>query len=107
MKAKPFFDITNTTVGILKNKELCKTFAKEQSLEDFYLNRVLEEIHNVAKLEKQVNDLTELLEELNEKVDRQSRPIEQRVLDLENQMKRVHNAIRKDRRVTDMWRPLK
>lgn len=107
MKFKPFFDTTNATVTILKNKELCKTFAKEQSLEDFYLNRALEEIHNVAKLEKQVNDLTELLEKLNEKVDQQSRPIEQRVADLEDQMKSVHNAIREDRRVTDMWRPMK
>lgn len=107
MKSKPFFDTINATVTLLKNKELCKTFAKEQSLEDFYLNRVLEEIHNSSKLEKQIYDITEKLEELQEKVDQQSRPIEQRVADLEDQMKSVHNAVRKNTQVTDMWRPMK
>ena len=98
---------SKASIDLLKNKELCKTFAKGQSLEDFYLNRALEEIHNNSKLEKQVYDMRERLEELEEKLEQQSKPIEQRVADLESQMKSVHNAVRENRRVTDMWRPMK
>ena len=98
---------SKASIELLKNKELCKTFAKGQPLEDFYLNRALEEIHNNSKLEKQVSSLKEELCDLREKFKQHSKPLEQRVAELEQDIQQIRNSLRQTKRITDMWEPMK
>lgn len=104
---KPKNDFFDTTISLLKNKELAKTFAKEKPLEDYYLDRAIEEIKNVSKLENQVSELKEEVEELKEKLEQASKPLEQRVAELEEEVKQLQNGLRATRRITNMWEPMK
>lgn len=103
---KPNFDSTEATVVLLQNKELCKAFAKDQSLEDFYLKRAVDELRNGKKLQHDVEKLSAEVGELKEKLEQESKPIEQRVRDLEQRMERVCNSLSDQRKVTDMFRPI-
>lgn len=105
MKSK--LTLEDATITLLKNKELCKTFAKEQSLEDYYLDRALEEVENVSKLENKVSELKEQVEELKEKLEQASKPLEQRVAELEEDVKQLQNGLRATRRITNIWEPMK
>lgn len=106
MRAKPFFDTDAATVELLKNKQFCKAVAKEQSLEDYYLDRAVEELKKVSKLQETAHQTKEQLEELKEKVKQLSKPLEQRVAELEEDIKQIRNSLRQTKRITDMWTPL-
>lgn len=105
MRVKQTFD--DATIALLRNKQFCKAVAKEQSLEDYYLERAAAEIKNASELQEQVNELKEEVERLKEEVKQKSKPLEQRVEELEQDVEQLRNGLRETRRVTSMWKPMK
>lgn len=92
MKAEDI-KMADVEIELLKNKKLCKVFAKEKSLEDYYLEKCIEERRQVFEFSKNIKELKKELKDVQEKLQQASKPLEQRVSELEKEMKQVFNLL--------------